>query len=1129
MGTPTDTGGSIQDRLELALAEYMLRIDSGESIDQQQFIDRYPDIADDLHDHFERERAIGAAIAADDTRTSASTSIADDQDQAVDAGPPRKFGDYEILEEIARGGMGVVYKARQVTADRDVALKMILSGSLASPQAIERFYTEARAAANLKHPNIVGVHEVGKIDGLHFYSMDYIEGQDLDDLIREGTLFNQAIARFIRRIASAIHYAHEQGVLHRDLKPSNVLVDEQGEPQITDFGLAKRTDADSDLTGTDQDMGTPSYMSPEQARGASKTVGPPSDVYSLGALMYALLTGRPPFRAETPAETVVQVINEDPVLPSKLNPTVPKDLETICLKCLEKEPAQRYASARDLEEDLGRFQRGEPIKAKPMNRPARVWRWCRRNPVLAGLSAATITTLFAGILVSSAFAVVASNNAWLAEERAHELGDANLKLANSTEDLQLANQNLSEALDDVRQQKIRAERENEVANIRLYASQIARAQTEWKNGDVAAAWLHLNGCRRDLRGWEHDYLFTLFNANQTTLRGHTGAITSVAYSPDGRLIVSASEDGTIKIWDVSTGRETLTLRGHSSHVVNATFSPDGSRILSGGPGDVGQIKVWDASTGQLLFAIRESRTDVTDVTYSPDGRRVASCGVNDDKSTRITVWDVTTGKRILRLKGFPDKSDMVTDVAFSPDGRQIAGSCWDTIIVWDALSGRKIRTLKDRRAEIASIAFSPDGQSIVAAGAENLSLRDNGPVRIRMWDVVTGKETRTLKGHSGGMSTVVFAPDGDRVISCGAEDGLVKVWDATTGQEIGTLKGHAGSVCGAAVSPDGQRIVSGSKDRTIKIWEVSPGSETLMELRRQVRNLALSPDGRRVLSGDAVWDTSDGKRICKLAGAMGDVYNAAFSPDSRRIATGGRWKVEPFKAGEVKLWDASSGQQILALTGPIGLVFGVAFSPNGRRIVSGGREYGPNSKPGEIVVWDALTGENINELKGHTKEVNSVVFTPSGQRIVSGSRDKTVRVWDAVSGKEIFKLSGHGEGVTCVDVGPKGRRIVSGSRDKAIKVWDAVSGEEMFTLRGHTAAVTSVGFSPDGMRIVSCAWDKTIKIWHAVRGEEVLTIYGHTDKVIKVSFSADGRSIFSGSWDGTVKVWNASSIPSSRM
>lgn len=381
---------SSDQTLDDLLAQYIAGEEAGHVPDRQQLLIQHPQFAADLCEFFANRDQMQRL--AQPLRGDAEVSR---------GGPPlgkvRYFGDYELLEEVAAGGMGIIYKARQRSLNRIVAVKMILKGTLARDEDVKRFRVEAEAAANLQHPAIVAIHEVGLHEGQHYFSMDYVEGHSLAELPREQPLPARQAAEYVRDAAEAVHYAHQQGTLHRDLKPSNILIDRQGRVRITDFGLAKRIEGNSDLTLTGQILGTPSYMPPEQATSKRALVAAASDVYSLGAVLYELLTGRPPFRGESPAETLRQVEALDPISPRLLSPAVPRDLETVCLKCLEKEPHKRYGTAQLLAADLGRYLRGEPILARPISRPARAWRWCRRRPVHALLAAALLLLISGGV------------------------------------------------------------------------------------------------------------------------------------------------------------------------------------------------------------------------------------------------------------------------------------------------------------------------------------------------------------------------------------------------------------------------------------------------------------------------------------------------------------------------------------------------------------------------------------------------------------------------------------------------------------------------------------------------------------------------------------------------------------
>jgi serine/threonine protein kinase len=453
-------------RIEAVLHEYLQALDAGKKPNPRDYLDRHPDLADDLAAFFADQAKLDQVARSMRALAESATLPPSESPANGVLGKVRYFGDYELLEEIAHGGMGVVYKARQVTLQRVVAVKMILAGELANQAEVDRFYTEARAAANLHHPNIVAIHEVGQHDRQHYFSMDYVAGESLAQRVARGPLPAPKAAVLVKKVAEAVAFAHVEGVIHRDLKPANILLDAQGEPHVTDFGLAKRVGQSAvgsgigvlptadcqlpaDLTETGQILGTAGYMPPEQAGGRRGAVGPLSDVYSLGSVLYCLLTGRPPFQAATRLDTLLQVIQQEPVSPRQLNAAVPRDLETITLKCLEKEPTRRYRSATELAEELERFMKGEPIMARPVGRVERCWRWCRRNPQVAAALMASVASLLAGTIVSILFAMQAIRNATnekIAREEADRNAtnekaardDADRNAANATEQAELA-------------------------------------------------------------------------------------------------------------------------------------------------------------------------------------------------------------------------------------------------------------------------------------------------------------------------------------------------------------------------------------------------------------------------------------------------------------------------------------------------------------------------------------------------------------------------------------------------------------------------------------------------------------------------------------------------------------------
>jgi WD40 repeat protein/tetratricopeptide (TPR) repeat protein len=995
---------------------------------------------------------------------------------------------YEILGELGRGGMGVVYKARQTGLGRVVALKMILSGSHAGQDQVARFKREAEAIARLQHPNIVQVHEVGESDGRPFFSLEFCEGGSLDKKTAGSPLPPEQAARLTESLALAIGAAHQANVIHRDLKPANVLLSGDGTPKVTDFGLAKKLD-EAGQTQTGEVMGTPSYMAPEQAEG-KKEIGPAADVYALGAILYDLLTGRPPFKAATTLDTLMQVVADEPVPPRQLNAKVPRDLETVCLKCLRKDPRQRYASAEELAEDLGRWQRGEPVKARPLGRIARVVKWARRRPAVAGLLAAIVVlTLGALTTITGLY-----RNAVAEGKRARE----------------------QEGI--AKTEKERAEKQLERSERLLYASQIQAAQREWEVGNVARAWEHLDSCRWDYRGIEHRYLYTLFNHNHVTFRGHAGPVTSVAVSSNGELIASGSQDNTVKVWDARTGQELRTLKGHTNPVTSVVFSSDGGRIVSSS--EFGPVKVHDARTGKELLTLTGTYTGtsgtVSSLAVSSDG----GCVVIGSQDGTVTVWDARAGKKLLTFKGHPSRvmirmwvsPSSVNSVAISGNGGLIASGSWDnTVKVWDARTGKKVHTLNGHTGAVTSVAISGDG-GLIASGSQDKT--------VKVWDARTGKELRTLNGHTGSVHGVAISGDGG-LIASGSQDWTVKVWDGRSGKVLHTLTGHTGAVRSVAVSGDGRLIASGG-DITVRVWDGNRDKElrTLTGHTALVTSAAVSADGGLIASGSQdctvkVWDARTDKVLHTLKGHTGSVHGVAVSSNGELIASGSQDRT-------VKVWDARTGKELRTLKGHTSPVTSVVFSSDGGRIVSG-------SVDGRVKVHDARTGKELLTLTRTYGAVRSVAVSSDGGFITSVSRDGTVTVWEARTGKEVLLLTGlTGTAATSVAISGGGRLVASGDSHGTVRVWDRRRGEGLLTLKGHAGLVNGLAISGDLGRIVSTGLAGVglgkageVKVWDVHSGLELLTLKGTTGGVTSVAISGDGGCIVSGSDDKTVRVWDA--------
>jgi WD40 repeat protein len=649
-------------------------------------------------------------------------------DEPASSLPAAEVPGYEILDKLGHGGMGVVYQARQMCLNRLVALKMILAGSHATAEMLARFKAEAESVARLQHPNIVQIYEVGTCEGKPYLSLEFVNGGGLDRKLAGRPQCPRAAAELLETLARAAHAAHQKGIVHRDLKPANVLLHHEGHsppargfgtPKITDFGLAKHLDGSGGQTQSGAIIGTPSYMAPEQAQ-AKRTVGPAADVYALGAILYEMLTGRPPFQAATPLDTVLQVMSEEPVPPSRRQPDVPPDLEIICLKCLQKDPGHRYASAEELAEDLRRFLDHEPIRARPVSRATRVRKWARRQPALATL----LAVLAAGPVVSL------------------------IVLANFRASVRQHHQDIPWAVN--RQGK--------------FVQPIRRAYG-----------LAFSPDGQSLAASDRSGTVTIRNAQTgevtLTLRGHAQTVTSITFDRLGKHLASASNDGTAKVWDVASGKAVHTLRGHTGPVTGVAFGPDGQRLVSGSEDRT--AKVWDVATGKELLTFRAHEGKIHCVTFSPDGRHVAS---GNSKILRavavgvVKVWEAESGKEVF---GF-SHAGPVWAVAFSGNGRSLATASADqTVKVWDADTGKLVLTFPGHAHAVNAVGFSPDDTRLVSASDAN----------VKVWRAGDGQVVLTLHGHSDMIANAVFSPDGRRLASASI-DGTVKIWDATDGREL---------------------------------------------------------------------------------------------------------------------------------------------------------------------------------------------------------------------------------------------------------------------------------------------------------------------------------------------------------
>ncbi len=1067
------------------------------------------------------------------TRCLAKGLVASERDkESTDGAVPvsesryTQLGNYRLMESIGQGGMGRVYRARQAGANRDVALKVIHGHLVNNVRSEARFLAEAEAAATLDHPHIVPIHEVGTTDETPFYTMKLVRGESMEALplpvestgtaetrrttrLRKRSTALRARIELLAKVAEAVHYAHEHGVLHRDLKPSNILVDEAGEPNVIDFGLAKRLDGDVSLTLTGELIGTPAYMAPEQTDSRAQSQSIAVDVYGLGGLIHFCLTGRPPFGGSTPVEILNRVQSEDVAPLSILYAWVDVDLSTITLKCLEKEASHRYDSAEAVAEDLRRWLRGEAIHARPTSGWERFLKWCRRRPFAASLTAAALIVI-GGLSL--------------------QLGLTYRRAVTSEAETQVTNARLGRTL--------------ELSRNRLADEHIAR-------GDVGKALAYLAANLRD-RGVESGslaFLKHLIEEHPFARRlgpplEHVDEVQGIVFHPDGLRIATSCFDGAARIWRLETGELAVPPLRHAEAVYRIDFSPDGNRILTGAYDS--SARVWDANTGEPISPPLYHKEVPLVAYFSPDGERIITAGLG----AVAKIWRGDgLGEPLLTLQH--DRKRFAIHIAVLVPGREqlITGSVDGSLWLWDLESGELIQELALAPGYQSDVVLGPRGDRFVV-----LAMADP-----QLWSLNPAEQLQRLRHVGGQVWSAAFSGDG-KVVSTVSDQRLI-FWDAESGHRLGLVSGGIDStsrvrrleatdgiaffnhdtvftsqasqyepVYGAITAaetigdihpdPEGRRVAIRTRKQTVSVWEWSPPVEREVVYR--------SPVGKRddlvgfVLDAEKrsrlVLGTYSGRGIRTVDYLKGgstegyldsDLFNLALVswPHQRLVA------VLADRSGGLSLVDTKT-EQVHEIK-DVKTVDSLALSPDGQWLV------GEVSDGSGIWRYSTAEGRLVGELLRVEGEASVCQFSDDSRFLVAGRRLGGVKVWTVADWSELGEKRGRWGQSRALAISPDSQTIAVGSDDGILRLFSLAGTlvEEWQVDLGST--VKSVLFSRDGRRVLAGTLDGEISVWQRKTGHLATALMVHAAEIYRLALHPDGRTLMAVYSDQNLRFWDS--------